>query len=208
MKIMQVEVNWAMRSILINWLVEVQEYFHLCPEVLFLAVNYIDRFLSCKCICNDRLQLVGIVALSIAAKFESTWNPSMTRFVNMCDNAYTTKDISKAEVYMLQKLNHDLGWPGPLNFLRRINDGIDDYNPEARMLAKYLLEVTIMDERFVAERPSVVAAAAYCLAIYMLKMGDWVRCSVLSKLNSLTRDLVTRTCTYFQIRLLAALPSY
>jgi hypothetical protein len=39
----------------------------------------------------------------------------------------------------------------------------------------YFLEAILLDKKFVAERPSITAAAAYCLARCMLGMGEWVR---------------------------------
>jgi G2/mitotic-specific cyclin 3/4 len=59
-----------------------------------------------------------------------------------------------------------------MSFLRRISKG-DDYDLETRTMAKYLIEVTIMDERFVASPPSYVAAGAHCLARLLLEKGDW-----------------------------------
>jgi hypothetical protein len=70
-------------------------------------------------------------------------------------------------------LSFELGWPGPMSFLRRISKA-DDYDLETRTLAKYFLEVTIMDERFVGSPPSYLAAGAHCFARLMLKKGDWV----------------------------------
>jgi G2/mitotic-specific cyclin 3/4 len=54
-------------------------------------------------------------------------------------------------------LQFELGWPGPMSFLRRISKA-DDYDINTRTLAKYLLEVTIIEEHFVASPPSFVAA--------------------------------------------------
>jgi G2/mitotic-specific cyclin 3/4 len=91
---------------------------------------------------------------------------------SMVSDSCTIDDILKAEQYMLRILQFELGWPGPMSFLRRISKA-DNYDLETRTLAKYFLEVTIMDERFVGSPPSFVAA--YCLALMMLEMGDWVR---------------------------------
>jgi G2/mitotic-specific cyclin 3/4 len=43
-----------------------------------------------------------------------------------------------------------------------------------RTLAKYFLEVAIMDERFIRSPPSFIAAGAYFLARTMLEKGDWI----------------------------------
>jgi G2/mitotic-specific cyclin 3/4 len=93
------------------------------------------------------------------------------------DNSYTAEEILKAERYMLSMLNFQLGWPGPMSFLRRVSKA-DNYDLETRTLAKYFLELTIMDERFVASPPSYLAAGAHCLARLMLDYGSWSRAHV------------------------------
>jgi hypothetical protein len=156
-----------------DWLIQVHARFQLLPETLFLAVNYVDRFLSCKVVSLGKLQLVGATAIFVAAKYEEINCPSVQEIVYMVDNGYTIDEILKAERFMLSMLQFELGWPGPMSFLRRISKA-DEYDLETRTLAKYLLEVMIMDERFVACAPSFAAAGAHCLARMLLKKGDWV----------------------------------
>lgn len=169
----QAEIQWSMRSILMDWLVQVHNRFALLPETLFLTVNYIDRFLSSKMVSLGKLQLVGATAIFVAAKYEEINCPSVQEIVFMVDGGYTVDEILKAERFMLSMLQFELGWPGPMSFLRRISKA-DDYDLETRTLAKYFLEVTIMDERFVGCPPSYLAAGAHCLARLILKKGDWV----------------------------------
>lgn len=168
----QTEIQWSMRSVLMDWLVQVHNRFSLLPETLFLTVNYIDRFLSRKIVSLGKLQLVGATAIFVAAKYEEINCPSVQEIVFMVDGGYTVDEILKAERFMLSMLCFELGWPGPMSFLRRISKA-DDYDLETRTLAKYFLEVTIMDERFVSSPPSYLAAGAHCLARLMLKKGDW-----------------------------------
>jgi len=66
----QEDLNNKMRSILVDWLVEVHFKFKLYPATLWLTVNIIDRFLSKVPIKRARLQLVGISSFFIACKFE------------------------------------------------------------------------------------------------------------------------------------------
>ncbi|KAL9579309.1 MAG: hypothetical protein Q9212_005185 [Teloschistes hypoglaucus] len=168
----QAEIQWSMRSVLMDWLVQVHHRFGLLPETLFLCVNYIDRFLSCKIVSLGKLQLVGATAIFVAAKYEEINCPSVQEIVYMVDGGYTVDEILKAERFMLSMLQFELGWPGPMSFLRRISKA-DDYDLETRTLAKYFLEITIMDERFVGSPPSFVAAGAHCLARMMLEKGKW-----------------------------------
>lgn len=169
----QAEIQWSMRSVLMDWLVQVHQRFNLLPETLFLTVNYIDRFLSHKIVSLGKLQLVGATAIFIAAKFEEITAPSVQEIVYMVDGGYTVDEILKAERFMLTILDFDLGWPGPMSFLRRISKA-DEYDLETRTVAKYFLELAIMDERFVSSPPSFVAAGAHCLARLLLNKGNWV----------------------------------
>ena len=170
----QHEIQWSMRSVLMDWLVQVHLRFNLLPETLYLTVNYIDRFLSCKVVSLGKLQLVGATAIFIAAKYEEINCPSVQEIVYMVDGGYSVDEVLKAERFMLTMLQFELGWPGPMSFLRRISKA-DDYDLETRTLAKYFLEVTLMDERFIGSPPSFAAAAAHCLARVMLRKGTWVR---------------------------------
>jgi hypothetical protein len=120
-----------------------------------------------------KLQLVGATAIYVAAKYEEINCPSVQEVTFMVDGSYTQEEILKAERFMLTMLKFELGWPGPLSFLRRISKA-DEYDVDTRTVAKYFLEVTLMDERFVGCAPSFLAAGTHCLARLMLRKGDWV----------------------------------
>lgn len=173
----QDELKWEMRAVLIDWVVQVHQRFNLLPETLFLTVNYIDRFLSRRRVSLSRFQLVGAVALFIAAKYEEINCPTVQEVAYMADNAYSIDDFLKAELFMIDVLEFDMGWPGPMSFLRRTSKA-DDYDYETRTLAKYFLELTIMDSRFVASQPSWLAAGAHFLLRKMLNKGAWTELHV------------------------------
>ena len=63
----QPDITASMRSILVDWLVEVAEEYKLHRETLCLAVNYIDRFLSHMSVLRGKLQLVGAASMFLAA---------------------------------------------------------------------------------------------------------------------------------------------
>lgn len=173
----QDELKWEMRSVLIDWVVQVHSRFNLLPETLFLTVNYIDRFLSKRKVSLSRFQLVGAVALFIAAKYEEINCPTIQEVAYMADNAYSVEEFLKAERFMIDVLEFDMGWPGPMSFLRRTSKA-DDYDYETRTLAKYFLEITIMDHRFVASKPSWLAAGSHYLSRKILNKGKWTELHV------------------------------
>ncbi|KAI8873232.1 hypothetical protein GQ42DRAFT_166416 [Ramicandelaber brevisporus] len=168
----QTEIEWSMRGVLVDWLIQVHSRFNMLPETLFLCVNYVDRFLSCKVVSVPKLQLVGAVALFLAAKYEEIQVPPVDEIVYMVDNAYDRDEILKAERYMFTKLSYAMGHPGPLSFVRRISKA-DDYDDQIRTCAKYVLEVMMMDERFIQYPASVHAAVSIYVSRKMLIDGPW-----------------------------------
>ncbi|KAK9447960.1 cyclin-like protein [Limtongia smithiae] len=168
----QPDLKWQMRDILIDWLVEVHTKFRLLPETLFVAVNLVDRFLSLRVVNLEKLQLVGITGMFIAAKYEEVFSPSIQNFVYIADNGYTEDDLIRAETFMLQVLEFNLSYPNPLNFLRRISKA-DNYDIQTRTVAKYLLEISLLDHRFMTRVPSIAAAASMFLARLMLERPEW-----------------------------------
>jgi G2/mitotic-specific cyclin 1/2 len=169
----QDDLEWKTRGILVDWLIEVHTRFHLLPETLFLAVNVIDRFLSEKVVQLDRLQLVGITAMFIASKYEEVLSPHVENFKRIADDGFSEAEILSAERFVLSTLNYDLSYPNPMNFLRRVSKA-DNYDIQSRTVGKYLMEISLLDHRFMAYRPSHVAAGAMYLARLMLDRGEWV----------------------------------
>jgi hypothetical protein len=168
----QTELEWKMRGILVDWLLEVHTRFRLLPETLFLAVNIIDRFLSAKIVQLDRLQLVGVTAMFIASKYEEVLSPHVQNFRHVADDGFTEEEILSAERFVLTALNYDLSYPNPMNFLRRISKA-DNYDIQTRTLGKYLLEIGCLDHRFLVYPPSQIAAASMYLARLVLERGPW-----------------------------------
>lgn len=169
----QENLEWHLRGVLIDWLIEVHTRFGLLPETMFLAVNIIDRFLSARVVELDRLQLVGITAMFIASKYEEVMSPHVANFRHVADDGFTVEEILKAERFMLAALNYDLSYPNPMNFLRRISKA-DNYDMNTRTLAKYMLEISLLDHRLMEYHPSHIAAASMYLARLILERGQWV----------------------------------
>ncbi|POR31621.1 G2/mitotic-specific cyclin-B [Tolypocladium paradoxum] len=168
----QDDLEWKTRGILVDWLIEVHTRFHLLPETLFLTVNIIDRFLSEKVVELDKLQLVGITAMFIASKYEEVLSPHVENFKRITDNGFSEAEILSAERFVLDTLKYSLSYPNPMNFLRRVSKA-DNYDIQSRTIGKYLMEISLLDHRFMAYRPSHAAAAAIYLARLMLDRGEW-----------------------------------
>ena len=185
----QEQLEWHLRGVLVDWLVEVHTRFHLLPETIFLAINIIDRFLSARVVELEKLQLVGITAMFIASKYEEVLSPHVQNFKHVADDGFTEEEILKAERFVLAALNYDLSYPNPMNFLRRISKA-DNYDIQTRTLGKYLLEISLLDHKFMRYHPSHIAAASMYLARLILERGEWVS-SVTHSVASDVLNLIT-----------------
>ncbi|KAG6857038.1 hypothetical protein H0H87_010392 [Tephrocybe sp. NHM501043] len=166
------ELDWEKRGILVDWVLQVHARFNLLQETLFLFTNILDRFLSARPISLSKLQLVGITAFFIAAKYEETYAPSVAEIAYLADGQYTVEEILKAERYILKTLDYDLKYPGPMGWLRR-GSKADNCDIQARTVGKYLIEIGCLEWRLVGTVPSLLAAAAMWLARLVLGREVW-----------------------------------
>ncbi|KAK8692208.1 hypothetical protein V6N13_075682 [Hibiscus sabdariffa] len=93
METTQKDINSSMRAILIDWLVEVAEEYRLVPDTLYLTINYIDRYLSGNMMNRQRLQLLGVACMMIAAKYEEICAPQVEEFCYITDNTYFKEEV-------------------------------------------------------------------------------------------------------------------
>ncbi|QRV82030.1 Cyclin, N-terminal domain [Ceratobasidium sp. AG-Ba] len=168
----QKELNWGMRGILGDWLIQVHARFRLLPETLYLAMHLVDRMLSIRVVSLSRLQLVGVTCMFIAAKYEEIMAPSVKHFVECADSAYTEKDILDAEQYVLRVLGWDCSYPNVMTFLRRVSKA-EDFDDQTRSVAKFFVEIACVDHRLLPFPPSQIAAASLWLARLILDRDNW-----------------------------------
>ncbi|XP_060083337.1 G2/mitotic-specific cyclin-B-like [Ylistrum balloti] len=182
------EVSGKMRAILIDWLCQVHHRFHLLQETLYLTVAIIDRFLQLCPVPRNKLQLVGVTCMLIASKYEEMYAPELADFVYITDNAYQKKDIRDMEAKILRALDFNMGKPLCLHFLRR-DSKAGQVDAMKHTLAKYLMELTIVEYDMVHYNPSEIAAGALCLSMLLLDGSKWT--DTLSHYSSYTeKDLM------------------
>merc|ERR1712098_597093 len=116
----QPDINQSMRTILVDWLVEVSEEYKLQTETLYLAISYIDRFLSYMSVQRAKLQLVGTACMFIAAKYEEIYPPDVGEFVYITDDTYNKRQVLRMEHLVLKVLNFDLSVPSSHLFVSQM----------------------------------------------------------------------------------------
>jgi cyclin B len=163
MTLVQTDVNEKMRAILVDWLVDVHLKFKLLPETLFLSAEIIDRFLDKKVVNRNKLQLVGVVGMLLAAKYEEIYPPEVKDFIYISANTYSRDDILRMERLVFQTLDFNITVPTVYVFLKR---GLQVCEADAKMChtAQYFAELTMLDYQMLNYLPSLVAASCIYLA--------------------------------------------
>ncbi|XP_014237797.1 G2/mitotic-specific cyclin-B3 [Trichogramma pretiosum] len=168
----QVCLSKWMRSLLVDWMVAVQESFELNHETLYLAVKLVDLYLTKVTVGKETLQLLGAASLFIASKFDERIPPMIEDFLYICDGAYTHRELTRMEINVLKVMDFDLGIPLSYRFLRRYARCAKVSMPTLT-LARYILEYSLMDYATISFSDSKMAAAALFLALQMKDLGTW-----------------------------------
>jgi hypothetical protein len=138
----QPDLTPKMRSILVDWLIELSEHFNFGHTTLHLAVTLVDKVLACgpirldedsgdeddsdnmedesktNCflISRERFQLLGAACTWLACKIEELSPPCVDEFAYVSDNIYTTFQIKRMERRICKALNFACWHKTPLLF--------------------------------------------------------------------------------------------
>ena len=168
----QNEISEQMRSILIDWLIDVHYKFQFRDETLFMTVLIIDRFCTIRQISRVKLQLLGIAAMMIACKHEEIDLPKMEDFLYITDNAYSKNELVKLENDILMALNFELLYPSPIKFFEYLSVNFN-FDKKAHFMGKYLMETFLLDIKYVKYKASVISCACTYIVMKFLKMEGY-----------------------------------
>ncbi|XP_062194873.1 cyclin-D4-2-like [Phragmites australis] len=151
----------------IDWIWKVYTYYNFGPLTAYLAVNYLDRFLSRYELPEGKdwmTQLLSVACLSLAAKMEETAVPqSLDLQVGDARYVFEAKTIQRMELLVLSTLNWRMQAVTPFSyldyFLKKLNGG----NAAPRSWLFQSAELILCVARgtgCIEFRPSEIAAAA------------------------------------------------
>jgi len=104
----------------------------------------------------------------IASKVEEMYAPEINDFVYITDNAYSAAEIRQMELKILNTLNFNMSRPLPLHFLRR-NSKAGDVDVLQHTVAKYMVELSLLEYDLAHYPPSLMAAASLFLSLRILE---------------------------------------
>ena len=98
------------RSILVDWIIQVQHHLKMCQETLYLAVGILDKVLHRRDVDTDKLQLVGVTALLVASKLEEYYPVDIKKLLHLTENSYTRVEVTRMERTLLSVLDFEVSY--------------------------------------------------------------------------------------------------
>lgn len=96
----QPDLSIKKRFILFDWVMEVTYQLHLTKKIYYSTINLIELFFSKSTVDINKIQLIGIVCLLIAAKNEGIEIANFSYFTNL----YSKSEILNYELIVLKTL--------------------------------------------------------------------------------------------------------
>uniref|UniRef100_A0A3B4ANK5 Uncharacterized protein n=1 Tax=Periophthalmus magnuspinnatus TaxID=409849 RepID=A0A3B4ANK5_9GOBI len=128
---------------------------------------YLNRTLNLIKVPTANLQLLGMVCLFIAAKKEESLLPVVSDLCYVMDYNYSKQQLLRMERKVLSRLKFDLSFCSPLHFLLLFSS-VARCSAKVTWMARYLLELSLLEGQCVVFQPVQLAEAALCLARLVL----------------------------------------
>ena len=188
----QPDLNESMRTILLDWLFNVHRKFDCVDRSLYMATYMLDAYLSLVPVKRSQLQLIGVCALWVSAKYNEIYAPEATDFVYISDHSFEVEDLFSTEVAILVRLQFRFAdIVTPIHFLERylqiaahplfmkykarktakaLKEG-QLYITLVTHLSQYFCHLALFDCKMVSTRkPSLIAAAALCFTVLSISL--------------------------------------
>lgn len=154
----QKSINYKMRSILIDWIIEIHFYFKFLKKTIFQTVYIIDAYLSKKNIDKKFLQLLGVASLLISCKENEIIYPSLNKLIQLTDNAFTISELKNMEIKIMKTLNFDILSPTAEEFFE-INAEFFNFSDEHICVGEYFLKCSLIGYNMLKYNQSTIAIA-------------------------------------------------
>uniref|UniRef100_A0A804QE57 Cyclin-like domain-containing protein n=1 Tax=Zea mays TaxID=4577 RepID=A0A804QE57_MAIZE len=139
------EYSW--RRDAMDWICKVHSYYRFGPLSLYLAVNYLDRFLSSYDLPHDKpwmRQLLSVACLALAVKMEETVLP-LPVDLQVCDVKFEfeARTIGRMELLVLATLKWRMQAVTPFTFISYFLDKFNGGKPPSLALASRCTDIII-----------------------------------------------------------------
>ncbi|OAF68185.1 G2/mitotic-specific cyclin-B1 [Intoshia linei] len=163
--------NSAVRSVVVEWMLQVCSRFEMDASTFQLSVSLLDRYMQIVDINKEDIQIVACSVILIGGKFEELLIPPYEDFLYVTDNIFTSDDIQNMEIDILT-LSH-------IEYLA----------------SKYLIDICLMDSKLCHIPPSQSAAAASLLVQKLSKIDSFINYEDITSYSKRSLEpIVRRIC--------------
>jgi len=164
------------RRKLLNWLIPIARKQKCSPAVVYKMTQLIDRYFFEKPDeAQDRMQLIGSVALLMASKYHDTYPISFETMVNYSGGAFDFNDVVECEMKVLEVIDFNLTNPLILDFINwfLLNFSKERHQSALKRVSFYLAESLLLEREFLGASPKYHATVAVYWALQMVPRTKW-----------------------------------
>jgi len=161
-------------SLNLSLILSVIDHFDLNREVVSIAMNHLDRYLSVypTSVNKNLFQLLAMTCLFLSIKLNEYKHlilkdskSTMESVLELSQGLFTLEQMEKMEFDILQRLQWFVHPPTPQAFVQHFLFLLPAEKTEASGLAEFMIELSVMDYFFVNFKSSEVAIAALSNAL-------------------------------------------
>jgi cyclin B len=166
----QKSINYKMRAILVDWIIDVHNRCNMKKKTLFQTIFIIDAFLSKSILDKKDFQLLGMAALLIASKETEIIFPSLNTFLALSNFAYTKEELIEMERDVIKRLKFDILAPTAEEFFE-INAEYFEFTQEQKYFGEYFLDSSLIDYNLLKYKQSTIAVACGYIVMKFYKLN-------------------------------------
>ncbi|XP_063727852.1 G2/mitotic-specific cyclin-B-like isoform X2 [Symsagittifera roscoffensis] len=135
------EISSRTREIVVDWLIQVQNYCGFELESLYTGVAMFDVY-NAVCVPDvESVQLVAITCILIATKLHEEDHVDIGKLIHLTEDSYTKQQVLELERNLIKFFNFKLDFSTPFHY-RLLYEHED---PQRRVLVDYLLELAMKE---------------------------------------------------------------
>lgn len=200
----QNDISEKIRTVIIDWMIDVATQFNLLNETLFLSVMILDKYLEKVIVKKTEVQLIGITTLFIASKYQEIYPPELIDFQSRTNNAYSCGEIIQMEGKILVALGFNIGFV-TTHYILKLLENMIKFKSEELNLAQYFLFLGLSSYKMRFYQSITQAISAVYAAVKIISKDK----EIFNKLNSIMgiEEMEIKKCSWDLIKLFQSVNS-
>lgn len=164
----QQSITWTMRSLLVEWMLDIQAQYAMMDETVFAVINYMDVHLSKHPTEKSKLQLLAVTAMNLSSKTYEVRPQSIHEWLYLSQGQYSRKEVLATERKVLESINWNIFQVTPYNYSSSWMPVLR-VPPMVEFLFDFVIRVVYVEAPLcLKNKVSHMTAAAICLAFVYL----------------------------------------